>query len=196
VAGGLAAAATLPYLALKLAWLTGSSVGVANRAVLRSASLEALNAVTAGMDVLALALVLAFTVPWGRRIPGWLVVFPMWVGTGFLAPIGVFGPVDAVYSALSGRGAVPAHSLVHPWVYHLVYTGFACEAVFLLAAFALYSADRPVAGRAPRAGARKPSPVRSVAAGDALPGCRSARRGSRRCLPGLGLWRDSRPAGP
>jgi hypothetical protein len=142
VAGALAAAAVLPYLALKTAWLSGSSVGVANRAVLRSASLEALNAFTAGMDVVALALVLVFTLRGGRRIPGWLLVFPMWVGTGFLAPIGLFGPVDALYSAVSGRGVVPAHSLVQPWVYHLVYTGFACEAIFLLAAFAFYSADR------------------------------------------------------
>jgi hypothetical protein len=141
-AGTLAAGATLPYLALKIAWLSGSSVGVADRAVLRSASLEALNAFTAGMDVVALALVLVFTLRWGRRVPGWLLVFPMWVGTGFLAPIGLFGPVDALYSAVSGSGVVPAHSLVHPWVYHLVYTGFACEAIFLVAAFALYSVDR------------------------------------------------------
>jgi hypothetical protein len=142
VTGALAAVAMLPYLALKIAWLSGSSVGVANRAVLRSASLEALNAFTAGMDVVALALVLVFTLRWGRRVPGWLLVFPMWVGTGFLAPIGLFGPVDALYSAVSGNGVVPAHSLVQPWVYHLVYAGFACEAIFLLAAFALYSVDR------------------------------------------------------
>jgi hypothetical protein len=148
-------AATLPYLALKIAWLSGSSVGVARPAVLRSASLEALNAFTAGMDVVALALVLVFTLRWGRRVPGWLLVFPMWVGTGFLAPIGVFGPVDAVYSAVSGSGVVPAHSLVHPWVYHLVYTGFAGEAVFLLAAFALYSVDRwPGALRGREAGSQ------------------------------------------
>jgi len=66
----------------------------------------------------------------------------MWVGTGFLAPIGLFGPADALYSAVSGGGVVPGHSLVRPWVYHLVYTGFACEAIFLLAAFALYAVDR------------------------------------------------------
>lgn len=159
-AGALAAVATVPYLALKIAWLSGSGVGVADRAVLHSPSLAALNAFTAGMDVVALALVVVFTLRWGRRVPGWLLVFPMWVGTGFLAPIGVFGPVDAVYSAVSGSGVVPAHSLVQPWVYHLVYTGFAGEAVFLLAAFALYSVDRwPGALRGPAPG-RQATPGR------------------------------------
>ncbi|HEV2372604.1 MAG TPA: hypothetical protein VGS19_10570 [Streptosporangiaceae bacterium] len=158
-AGALAAAATLPYLALKIAWLSGSSVGVANRAVLRSASLAALNALTAGMNIVAIALVLVFTLRWGGRVPGWLVLLPMWVGAGFLAPIGLLGPVDALYSAVSGTGVVPARSLVDPWVYHLVYTGFAGEAVFLLAAFALYAVDRwPGALSGPRAGHGTPRP--------------------------------------
>jgi hypothetical protein len=141
VTAAFAGAATVPYLVLKALWLSGSTVGVEDRAFLHDAGIESLNAFTAGMDLVALTLVLVFVTPIGRRVPGWLVLFPMWVGTGFLAPIGVGAPVLVVYSAVSGHG-VTGHGAVQPWVYEVVYTGFVVEGVFLVATFVLYAADR------------------------------------------------------
>jgi hypothetical protein len=55
------------HLAL-LIWLAGG-VGVADAQMMREPSMVALNAATAGMDLVAIALAIAFTHAWGMRIP-------------------------------------------------------------------------------------------------------------------------------
>jgi hypothetical protein len=80
-----AIACALPYLALKLVWLAGGQLGVADAAMMRDPSMVALNALTAFMDLVGIAIALAFTHQWGLRIPAWLVLPPMWVATGLLS---------------------------------------------------------------------------------------------------------------
>lgn len=140
--GYVAVAAILPYLSLKLAWLSGSTVGWADPELARGSGLYSLNIATAGMDVVALAAALTFTHRWGRRVPGWLVLFPLWVGTGFLAPIVLVHPFNAVHAALTGAPVTPPESPLESWVPPLVYTGFTVQGLALLTAFVLYAISR------------------------------------------------------
>ena len=63
-------------MALKVVWLSGGTIGVADVSMMREPSMIALNAVTAGMDLVAIVIAMAFTHRWGLRIPAWLVLPP------------------------------------------------------------------------------------------------------------------------
>ena len=138
-AGVVAVAAILPYLTLKIVWSFGGTVGLADVGAGDEATLRALNALTFGMDLVALVLALAFIRPWGMRLPVWLVVVPMWVGTGFLVPIVLLTPIHLLFLDST---AAPASAPVQPWVYVVVYTGFVVQGLALMTAFALYARDR------------------------------------------------------
>lgn len=133
IVGYAAVLGTLPYLLLKIAWLSGSTVGFTDTSLADDGSLYVLNVVTAGMDFVAILVALAFTHAWGRRVPAWLVLVPIWVGTGLLLPVTVVLPM-----AFTSRGS----PFLEPWVQPLVYSGFAWQGVTLLAAFALYARVR------------------------------------------------------
>ena len=145
ITGYAAIAGTLPYLTLKFAWLTGVDLGVTDPAFIHDPGIYALNLFTAGMDVYAIMLALAFAHAWGQRVPAPVVLFPVWVGTGFLAPIvagiPVVGAVLAIAGTQQSAGDGPALPLA-PWVQPLVYGGFAWQGVFLLTAFLLYARVR------------------------------------------------------
>ena len=150
--GGIVCA--LPYLALKIIWLTGGQLGVANPALMRD--LATLNIVTALMDVVYIGIVLAFTHEWGLRIPAWLLLPPMWVASGLLARFVVAVPVVTISQAFAvGSTRVPPGGPVELWVYAVVYSGFTGMGVGLMCAFALYAHARwsavfrsgPLAGR-------------------------------------------------
>lgn len=139
VLGWLAAAGTLPYLTLKLQWLTGSTTGVTDPALLADPTIEVANAVTFGMDLVVIGLALALTHRWGDQLPAWLVLLPMWVGTGFLVPMAVSIMPAVVFQVLTGEtGGSP----FEPWLQPLVYGGFAWQGVFLCAAFVAYAVRR------------------------------------------------------
>src|ERR1041384_23101 len=93
LAGAAVIVGTLPYLTLKLLWLTGSTVGLTDPAFADDTSLHYLNLATAGMDLVAVLVALALTQNWGLRLPAWLVLLPIWIGTGFLAPILLAAPL-------------------------------------------------------------------------------------------------------
>ncbi|MFD9499951.1 hypothetical protein [Streptomyces sp. NPDC060035] len=83
-----AALALLPYLLIKVSWVVGSLLGVlpvGNGFGL--AEWIVLNIVTVGMAVIGIALALALVRPWGMRMPGALVAFCSWVGSGFLVSV-------------------------------------------------------------------------------------------------------------
>ena len=143
----------LPYLALKIIWLTGGQLGVANPALMRD--LATLNIVTALMDVVYIGIVLAFTHEWGLRIPAWLLLPPMWVASGLLARFVVAVPIVTISQAFAvGSTRVPPGGPVEPWVYTVVYSGFTGMGVGLMCAFALYAHARwsAVFGSGPLAG--------------------------------------------
>jgi hypothetical protein len=138
VVGYLAVLGTLPYLALKAIWLAGGTLGLTDLAFAGDTSVVVLNGVTAGLDVVAIAVALAFTHDWGQRIPAWLVLLPIWVGTGLLTPITIGLPIVGVDLASSGSGM----AFLQPWVQPVVYSGFAVQGIALTVAFVLYAKVR------------------------------------------------------
>ena len=148
--GYAAVAATVPYLALKVAWLSGSAVGMVDPAFFSGPAYAFGNVLTAGMDLVAVVVALAFTHAWGLRIPAWLVLFPTWVATGFLAPIVVIVPFAP--AAFGDASAGPLRG----WVYLLVYGGFAAQGLLLSAAFVLYARARWGRALAARNGYARP----------------------------------------
>ena len=142
VAGYVAIAAAIPYLTLKILWIAGNPIGFNDKALVTAPLMVGGNVLTACLDAVAVVVALAFTYRWGRRVPAWLVLLPMWVGTGLLTPIALDVPVVAAHSLLTGTRVVDASGPVAPWVYKMVYTGFTVEAAALLTAFVLYAYDR------------------------------------------------------
>ncbi|WP_052423933.1 hypothetical protein [Nonomuraea candida] len=151
----VAVAAMLPYLTLKLLWLTGNSTGVTDPGLMDDPAMVGLNAMTFGMDAVALVLALAFTMRWGSRLPAWLVLLPLWVGTGLLSVVVVAAPV-----VLVSAGPDVFTGPIEPWVYVMVYGGFAGQGIGLMAAFVLYARDRWPAVFTTAADAPFPSPTR------------------------------------
>ena len=138
IVGYGAIACAVPYLALKVIWLTGGQLGVADATMMRDASMVALNVATAGMDLVGIAIALAFTHAWGQRIPAWLVLPPTWVALGLLARFVVAVPVTLIAGMLTVRSMPRPPGPVHPWVYALVYTEFVGMGIGLALAFVFY----------------------------------------------------------
>ncbi|OXM70976.1 hypothetical protein CF166_19755 [Amycolatopsis sp. KNN50.9b] len=138
-------AACVPYLALKVMWLSGSSAGAATAAgaaeLLDTRHLVG-DVITGLMELAAIALVLALTYRWGRGLPRVVVLGPIWAATGLLAPIALGLPVGLVVQAVLGGSPSPADNGLQGWVYAVVYGGFVAQAAGLLAAFAGYARDR------------------------------------------------------
>lgn len=89
--GGLGAAvAVTPYLLIKIVWSFGLLVPTEEMA---GADWRAVNAATACLAAVGIALAAAFSRPWGERLPAWLVALPVWVGTGLLVPMLLLAPV-------------------------------------------------------------------------------------------------------
>ncbi|MER7505855.1 hypothetical protein AB0L05_20040 [Nonomuraea pusilla] len=155
-AGAVAVAAMLPYLTIKTLWLTGSPLGVNDPDLMDDPSMEGLNAMTFGMDAVGLVLALAFTMRWGMRLPAWLVLLPIWVGTGLLSVVAAVAPVLVTLTGGSAFAGGP----IQPWVYMMVYGGFLGQACGLIAGFVLYARDRWPAVFTTRLDHPFPSPTR------------------------------------
>ncbi|MER6576788.1 hypothetical protein [Nonomuraea sp. NPDC001023] len=134
----VAVAATLPYLTIKTLWLTGDPVGVSDPALMDSGQMLGMNALTFAMEAAGLLLALAFTMRWGMRLPAWLVLLPLWVGTGLLSVLAATTPLIVLIGGLAIFSGGP----IQTWVYLVVYGGFITLGVALMAAFALYARDR------------------------------------------------------
>ncbi|GGS46417.1 hypothetical protein [Actinokineospora fastidiosa] len=153
----------VPYLSLKLLWLAGFSSGAATAA--GAAELGDVrhtigNVVTVGMELAAVALVLALTYPWGHRVPAALLAAPIWVAGGLLAPIVIGLPLGLLAQAFTGGSAAPAGNGLESWVYVLVYGGFIMQAVGLVTAFVAHARARwPNVFRMPAAELPEPTPA-------------------------------------
>ncbi|MGW1227804.1 hypothetical protein [Streptomyces sp. NPDC002530] len=142
----VAIVACVPYLALKTAWICGSRIGIPDGSELldHTAALVAANAGSAVMDSAVVVLALLLTRPWGRRVPAWLLVLPMWVATGLLLPIMTGYPLQLLVGALGGQ-AVQDESgrpFLREWVFGVVYGGFILQGLALGTLFVLYARDR------------------------------------------------------
>ena len=134
----LAFAACVPYLALKIAWGSGSRVGIPDGSTLLEdhATMVVGSIESALLDSMVVVLALLLTQPWGRRVPVWPLILPAWAATGLLSPIVVGYPVQ-LGARLLGGGAAPAggpaaRPFLHEWVCTVVYTGFIAQALALL----------------------------------------------------------------
>ncbi|MFD6228499.1 hypothetical protein ACFWFZ_16695 [Streptomyces sp. NPDC060232] len=166
----VALAATVPYLALKAAWLSGSRIGIPDGSVLLEAGpfLTVANAVTLAMDACVIALVLVLTRPWGLRTPAWILTVPVFTATGLLTPILLGFPGQLLVRAL-GFGAGPQEAaarepFLDPWVFNVVYTGFTVQGLALAALFVPYARKRWGRRWQGVVGERLPSPTGVVAA--------------------------------
>ena len=137
-------AACIPYLIFKIVWLSGSTVGTVGHGAAEMGDMKHVvgNVITVGMDLVAVIVALAFTYRWGQRIPVWLVLVPIWVGTGLLAPIALGAPLGVLVQMFTGGSPVPAHNGLKGWVYSIIYGGFTLQAIMLLVAFVLYARTR------------------------------------------------------
>src|SRR5215475_4828079 len=130
IAGYVAIAFITPYLAIKIAWISGIPVGMPDKNLVATPGMLAANILTFFMDAVAVLLALTFTHGWGLRAPAGPTLFSMWVGTGFLAPIAVAWPIVVLAGMLgsgSGGHAPSAPATLEPWVPKMVYTLFTCE---------------------------------------------------------------------
>ncbi|GAA1573906.1 hypothetical protein GCM10009789_29260 [Kribbella sancticallisti] len=146
LAGYATVAAMLPYLSIKVAWLAGSDLGLAEPGLMRTTPFVVGNLLTALMEVVGAALALVLVHRWGHRLPAWLVLFPMWVATGLLTPVMLAAPLGFVLEVLagagrSGSGEDPVSGL-EGWVYAVVYSGFILQGIGLALAFAIHLRTR------------------------------------------------------
>jgi hypothetical protein len=140
VIGYLVVAAILPYLLLKAAWIAGSTIGFATESTVDSRVLLGGNIATAGMELVAIVVVLAFTRDWGLRLPAWSVLLPAWVGTGLLAPFVIAGPLVVV--SVATQASPVGDGSFQPWVGPVVYSSFGAQAVGIALTFVLYARAR------------------------------------------------------
>jgi hypothetical protein len=135
-AAWISAICCLPYLVLKVLWTFSTPVGLTDRSVLDSNAWVAGNALMAMVQLTGLLLVLALTRPWARRVPTWLLLFPVWVGTGLLFQV-VVGAVVFSASSPASTASVDLGG-IQPWVYAMVYASFAGQGAALAIAFACH----------------------------------------------------------
>ncbi|MFC9908226.1 hypothetical protein [Streptomyces sp. NPDC059862] len=137
----------VPYLALKVAWIAGSHIGIPQGSPLleHRGSMAVANAITVLLDGAVIVLALVLTRPWGLRVPAWLLAFPVWVATGLLAPIMAGFPIQLLADVLAGTpGSAPGDSepFLDAWVFGVVYSGFIVQGFALGALFVPYTRDR------------------------------------------------------
>ena len=124
----VAVLATVPYLVLKVLWLTGSEIGTTHRHgqdELSSTRFVAGNSITLLLMVVAALFVVALTRSWADRVPARLVFGLAAGATGLLGPILVGLPVGLAVQAVARGEVRPAEDTgMAPWVFGVVYSGF------------------------------------------------------------------------
>lgn len=144
----LAVTACLPYIALKIAWMSGSRIGIPDGSTLLEDHTAMIvgSAESAVLDATVVVLVLLLTQRWGRRAPTWLLIPPAWAATGLLSPIMAGYPLQLGARLLGGTpapsGGPAARPFLHGWVFTVVYSGFIVQALALAALFVLYARAR------------------------------------------------------
>lgn len=138
--GWAAVATTLPYVALKVAWIAGSTVGMSDAGAFTDPAYRVANTITLLLDAAVIGAALALTYPWGQRLPAWTVLLPAWSATGLLGTIALQSVATAPF-ILTDPSQLRGDAL-HGWVYALVYGSFSAQGLLLGAAFLLYVGDR------------------------------------------------------
>ncbi len=142
----VAVVATAPYVALKVMWLSGSTIGMTSDAgadEMSGARFVTGNVVTVLLMVAAIAFAFALTRPWARRVPAWLVLVLSGGATGLLAPILLGLPLGLVIQLAVEGYVKPADDTgLAPWVFAIVYSGFGLLAIAMAVLVAAYVLER------------------------------------------------------
>ncbi|WP_169091304.1 hypothetical protein [Paenibacillus sp. PL91] len=109
------AIAVSPYLFIKIAWTFGLFMPTDQ---MGDASWRTANAVTMILAAACVLLAMAFSRPWGLRLPSWLVILPVWVGTGLLAPMLLLAPFLGPAAIKRDMEAGTANEF---WVYEQIF---------------------------------------------------------------------------
>ncbi|MEV1319822.1 hypothetical protein AB0J14_27505 [Micromonospora arborensis] len=113
----------VPYFVVKVIWtLDGLRGGGLHDGAWSKLDWAALNGLTVAMAGAAILLGLALGQRWGLRIPGWLILLPAWIGTGFLVPM---IPILPALLLTAGGGDPAADPVVPGWEIALVSVSFA-----------------------------------------------------------------------
>ncbi|MFG3142693.1 hypothetical protein ACGFZA_41595 [Streptomyces sp. NPDC048211] len=137
----------LPYIVIKIAWISGSHLGIPAGSTLldHRTTMAVANGASVLMDSAVVAIALLLTQARGRRVPAWLLALPMWVATGLLLPVMTGYPLQLLVRALGGNTVNKADAgrpFLREWVFGVVYGGFILQGLALGTLFALYAADR------------------------------------------------------
>lgn len=134
-----AALALLPYVLIKVSWVIGSLAGLAPvGGGFSLAGWVLFNMVTVGMAGTGIALALALVRPWGMRIPGWLVAFCAWTGSGFLVSVLPYSMLSALLDSGSGDRGGDDDPVMPGWEAALVQFGFVGMGLGLAVALPAY----------------------------------------------------------
>lgn len=106
--------AVMPYMLIKVVWTFGLFLP---NEEMGEADWRAINATTAVLAAVGILLAVAFIQPWGQRLPAWLIVLPVWVGTGLLVPMLVLAPVLGPAAMSQDEQAAASNDL---WAYEQV----------------------------------------------------------------------------
>ncbi|MFG1869537.1 hypothetical protein [Micromonospora arborensis] len=126
----------VPYFVVKVVWtVDGLRGGGLHDGAWSKLDWTALNGLTVAMAGAAILLGLALGQRWGLRIPGWLILLPAWIGTGFLVPM---IPILPVLLLTAGGGDPAADVVVPAWEVALVSVSFAGFGLGVAVAVPLY----------------------------------------------------------
>ncbi|NIK58525.1 hypothetical protein [Kribbella shirazensis] len=142
----VACLAPVPYLVLKVLWLSGSTIGTttaAGASEMHETRFVVGNLITVFLMVVAVAFAIALTRPAAHRVPAWLV-FVLGAGaTGLLAPILLGLPLGLVLQLIAdGAVKTATDEGLAPWVFGAVYSGFALLGIALAVLLAQYVVAR------------------------------------------------------
>lgn len=142
----VAIASCLPYITLKILWIAGNRTGIPDGSTLLDQRVRTAlaNGASVVLDAAVVVLALLLTRPWGRRVPAWLLVLPMWVAAGLLAPIMIGYPLQLAASVGDGSRPAPSNSepFLDAWVFGVVYSGVILQGLSLGALFVRYARRR------------------------------------------------------
>ncbi|MET9552818.1 hypothetical protein [Streptomyces sp. NPDC006645] len=142
----VAIASCLPYITLKILWIAGDRTGIPDGSTLldQRVRMALANGVSVVLDAAVVVLALLLTRPWGRRVPAWLLAFPIWVAAGLLAPVMTGYPLQLAASVVDGSRPAPSNSepFLDAWVFGVVYSGFILQGLALGALFVRYARRR------------------------------------------------------
>ncbi|MFF4569581.1 hypothetical protein [Streptomyces sp. NPDC001410] len=160
-----AALVMTPYALIKISWVVGAAAGllpIGDGFDLTGWS--ALNTATIGMAAIGIAVSLALVRPWGMRMPGPLVAFVAWVGTGFLVPLLPYAVLDSLLGLSDGtpHGHEDSSPAMPGWEAALIQISFVGMGLGLALALPAYLRRRwpqVFAGRVGDYGERSPRPA-------------------------------------